>query len=373
MNVFGAKQYHPKLQSDLVESYYISFYIVINVGALLGGVIIPLVAQHNVAIAYTIPAITLGIGLIIFTLGTPRYVRAKPDRKALVTTLRILISPLCCRRINDNKESNGGRFNDSLVDGLKNLLLVFPASCLVVPFSIVYNQMITVFQVQGNAMKSVGLVDPPMIANIDSLSVLLCGAVYQFLICPSLQKRGTHLMTTHKFAIGTALGALAILSAIFVDYAIHRRGAGAINIFWQTFSFFFVGAGEILTISIAYDVAFTISPKEQKGLASGINLFVIGALSNFICIALNKGCDSWFPIDSTDPEDYADSKLYNYLWVLFGVACGGVILNLLHPVSRWLEHISSEAIELNSGEQGGNKGDASTVSSLEEYILYSDL
>jgi len=57
VNVFGAKQFHPKLQSDLIESYYVSFYIVINIGAFLGGIIIPLLAQYDVAAAYTIPAV----------------------------------------------------------------------------------------------------------------------------------------------------------------------------------------------------------------------------------------------------------------------------------------------------------------------------
>jgi POT family proton-dependent oligopeptide transporter len=44
VNVFGAKQYHPVLQSSLIESYYVSFYTTINVGALAGICIIPIVA-----------------------------------------------------------------------------------------------------------------------------------------------------------------------------------------------------------------------------------------------------------------------------------------------------------------------------------------
>jgi len=160
VNVFGAKQYHPKFQSSLIESYYISFYIVINIGSLLGGIVIPIVAQSNVSIAYTIPVAALGLGLIIFCLGSRRYVKAKPDRKALWTSLWILVSPLfTCKKIDSNKESEGGKIKDTYVDGLKNLLLVFPATCLILPFSLVYNQMTTVFIVQGFAMRSVGFVD----------------------------------------------------------------------------------------------------------------------------------------------------------------------------------------------------------------------
>ena len=32
VNVFGAKQFHPLLQSSLIESYYVSFYMAINIG-----------------------------------------------------------------------------------------------------------------------------------------------------------------------------------------------------------------------------------------------------------------------------------------------------------------------------------------------------
>ena len=70
LNVFGAKQCHSLLQRDLIEKYYISFYTVINVGALLGGIIVPLVAQKYVAVAYTIPPIALGVGLSVFLISS---------------------------------------------------------------------------------------------------------------------------------------------------------------------------------------------------------------------------------------------------------------------------------------------------------------
>ena len=327
-----------------------------------------MIAQYEVAIAYTIPSIALGVGILIFIAGTKRYARAKPDRKALWTSLRIITSPLCCKTVASNKESNGGKFEDSRVEGLKNLLLVFPASFLVVPFNMVYNQMITCFVVQGNAMRSVGFVDPSMMTNVDSISVLFWGAVYQSLICPSLKKRGIRLKTTHKFAIGTAIGALAVLAAIIVDYAIHRSGYNEISILWQFWQFFFIGAGEILTISIAYDVTFTIAPKEQKALASGLNLFVIGTLSNFICIGMYNACESWFPTDSTDPSEYAGAKVYNYLWILFSISCGGSLFNLLPPVSSWLEQVMDQAIELNLRQKSG--GAESTTRLLSDsYVL----
>ena len=44
VNVFGAKQHHPLLQSSLIESYYVKFYMCINIGALIGGFAVPILA-----------------------------------------------------------------------------------------------------------------------------------------------------------------------------------------------------------------------------------------------------------------------------------------------------------------------------------------
>jgi len=51
VNVFGAKQFHPVLQTSLVHRYYIDFYAMVCLGALAGGIIVPILAQINVGVA----------------------------------------------------------------------------------------------------------------------------------------------------------------------------------------------------------------------------------------------------------------------------------------------------------------------------------
>lgn len=357
VNVLGAKQFHPVLQSEMVESYYISFYMVINIGALLGGIILPVVAGKSIAAAYTIPSVALFVGLIVFVLGSKRYVKAKPRKDALCKTLKALASPLTCKSLDSQKETNGGPFKNNFVDGIKNLLFVFPCTCLILPFCIAYNQMTTVFMIQGNAMKQT--IGPSLMQNFDSLSVIVNGLIYQRYIHPFFSR--ISLKTTHKIAIGTFCGLLALLTAVIIDYKIHSHyngdGQPTVNILWQIPAFFFVGAGEILTIALAYDVTFLIAPKEQKGLASGINLFVWGAVSNFICIGIYNSCKSWFPSDATSVEQYASSQVYNYLWILIGIAGFGVLFNLLPPVANWVEGVIHRSIKLNTSTEAQSKGD----------------
>ncbi|KAL7550728.1 hypothetical protein ACHAWF_013963 [Thalassiosira exigua] len=35
-----------------------------------------------------------------------------------------------------------------------------------------------------------------------------------------------------------------------------------------------------------------------------------------------KSCHGWFPVNAMDPNDYAGAKLFDYLWVLFGICVG---------------------------------------------------
>ena len=79
VNVFGAKQFHPLLQSSLIEAYYVKFYMCINIGALIGGVVVPLLAQKNVTMAYFLPVVLLFMCVSLFASGSSRYVRSAPQ------------------------------------------------------------------------------------------------------------------------------------------------------------------------------------------------------------------------------------------------------------------------------------------------------
>ena len=151
VNVFGAKQFHPLLQAAQVESYYVNFYVAINIGALVGGIVIPIVAQHSMEIAYLIPLISVCIGFAIFLIFSKRFVKRAPEKTALFNTLKLVAKKTTCKHFDDSKVSNGGNLTDDFVDGVKRLLQIIPVALLVLPFNIVYSQMTTVFILQGQA------------------------------------------------------------------------------------------------------------------------------------------------------------------------------------------------------------------------------
>jgi proton-dependent oligopeptide transporter, POT family len=135
VNVFGAKQFHPLLQSSLIEAYYVKFYMCINVGALIGGVAVPLLAQQNVTLAYFLPVVMLLIGILIFLAGSSRYVCQTSD-----------IVNFCKSFWRKTKVPAYTPINNSGND--IPLSVISRVSLLIVPFSIVYSQMSTTFIVR---------------------------------------------------------------------------------------------------------------------------------------------------------------------------------------------------------------------------------
>jgi POT family proton-dependent oligopeptide transporter len=339
VNVFGAKQFHPLLQSSLIESYYVKFYMCINVGALVGGILVPLLAQENVTLAYFLPVVMLSLGVCLFMFGSRRYTRSKPKGGG--------IRGLFKKKKRVFAYSTGGP--------TIGLDVIFRVSLLIVPFCIAYSQMATTFILQGTVMeKGFGFIDAASMNNADAVAVLLFGSFIGSVFYPEMAKRGIKIPTTYKFAIGSGLGALSILWALVMESFIHTKYAATgdkVSIMWQAWAYVLIGAGEIFAVSAAYEVAFTASPPEKKVLSSAINLFCIGGLPNVICIALYHVCNPWFENSKgtthiSKIEDYTTAHIGRYFWVLFGISMLGVFVNLLPSVREWVESIEEQATDM---------------------------
>mmetsp|Transcript_13436 Transcript_13436/g.23152 ORF Transcript_13436/g.23152 Transcript_13436/m.23152 type:complete len:581 (-) Transcript_13436:85-1827(-) len=339
VNVMGAQQYHPLLQKSLISDYYVNFYMFINIGAIVGGIVIPLVIQVNAFGAYIIPPCCLFLGLCAFVLGTPRYIRMKPQGSDILESLKAtaVACTHCPPNIEKVKASNGGAFDDVFIEKVKIIFRLILIQLAIIPFNMAYGQMASVFVVQGEVMQNAGMIDASWMQNFDAFSVLFNGFIVSRFLYPFLERKGIHLHMTTKFAIGTFCGALAILSDVIIDYMIHKHyeeTGEPLSIMWQIFPYFFIGAGEIFAESSAYDATFQISPDGLKAFGSALNLFMIGAVPNFISEAILNACESWFTNDAGNAtidtvETYVQAKVYNYLWVLFGIAMFGTLGNLV--------------------------------------------
>jgi dipeptide/tripeptide permease len=369
VNVFGAKQYHPLLQSAQVEVYYVRFYAAINVGALIGGLVIPsLCSTVDPFIAYLVPVCALSFGLLVFMAFTKRYVRSPASGKAMTNTVKVIGAATTKCSLNKVKESRGGKYDDNLVDGVRQLGSVLAVSALVIPFNVVYSQMGTTYNTQGMAMQPIGFIDASYMQNADAISVLLFGFFVSTFFYPALAKRDMRIPTVYKFALGSVFGLLSCMCAIIVDNQItsqYQASKTQVNILWQIPQFVLIGAGEIFAVSAAYEAAFNIAPKEQKAFASAINLFCIGGIPNFISSALYNACADWFQTSTGNTKinqtsDYVDTQINKFFWLLFGISAFGVVLNCLPPLMRWVARVEDHARFLAdvSAHESGADSDA---------------
>ena len=365
VNVFGAKQFHPLLQSSLIESYYVNFYMCINIGALIGGMVVPLLAQSNVTLAYFLPFLLLTIGMILFMFRSPRFVCSKPKRND--TTDRVLqfishcCSFCCCcgrRSRNDKKITKRKTVRYSQHSTSSDpipISAIFRISLLVVPFNIVYSQMSTTFIVQGTVMKKTfyNLIDAACMNNADAIAVLIFGHFVGTMLYPYLARHQQKIPTTYKFAIGSAFGAASILWALLVEYWIittYQQTGERISILWQGMSYVLIGAGEIFAVSAAYEVAFKASPPEQKVLFSAVNLFCIGGLPSVVCIILYQLCVPWFQnsdgnMNISHIKEYSTAHINKYFWLLLVISIFGTLINLIPSIRDFVESIEDRATD----------------------------
>lgn len=303
-------------------------------------------------VAYGFPLLLLTGGVTGFILGTPRYVKHEPRNRPAVLHLGL-------------STYNGGHSKSSTAPvtispffGKKRtigLYEIFRVSLLIVPFCVGYNQMPTTFIVQGTVMSDAfGFINVASLNSLDAISVLVFGYITASYIYPALSRRGIKIPTTYKFAMGSFMGALAIVWAIFVEYLIHstyEQTGKAVNVLWQSPSYILIGFGEIFAVSAAYEAAFTASPPDKKVLASATNIFCVGGLPNLICIMLYHSCSHWFANERgttsiTRLEDYSTAHVGKYFCVLLCIMVLGMLINVLPSVRGYVESIEDRASDL---------------------------
>jgi POT family proton-dependent oligopeptide transporter len=202
--------------------------------------------------------------------------------------------------------------------------------------------------------KAFGFVDVASMNSLDACSVLFFGYLTSSYIYPALASRGIKLPTTYKFAIGSGLGALAIVWALFVEHKIHRAyqaDGSQLCVLWQAPAYILIGWGEIFAVSAAYEVAFTASSPDKKVLASATNIFCVGGLPNLICIILYHSCSSWFTNSRGTTniqyiEDYATAQIGKYFMVLLGVMLLGVVINTIPQVRDFVSSVEEKAADI---------------------------
>lgn len=385
VNVFGAQQFHPTAQKELITSYFSYFYASINVGSLIGGIACPQV-QHDVsfAAAYLIPLCSFVVALMVFVSGTNRYLRFKPQGSPVVGVAKVLVNAVKLKSFQATKKSNGGDQDDGFVEDTLQLLKLQPLCALAVPMLIAYNQMSTAFLSQSEKLRNLifgSEFAPALMQNVDAISVITTSILVEKFLYPFLRRRNIMPSVIARFAIGNSIAVFALICAYIVEIEVMTQEKPFTVSIWVQFpQFALIAVAEIFVISTSYEVAFTMAPQRLKAVASACNLLWF-SLAGFISGLLFIICSSWMP--DFDPHRYATYQQahYNYYFLVLASLCGFGVLFCLALRGYFFGLIGGRSDEKNDEEveaegvaqEGKNNKDIAAVSAgAEEVALLDD-
>ncbi|KAJ7546235.1 hypothetical protein O6H91_08G031400 [Diphasiastrum complanatum] len=348
---FGADQFDDEDPAERKKktSFFNWFYFSINVGALVSSSVLVYI-QDNVSWAwgFGVPAVAMGIAIVSFFIGTPRYRHQKPGGSPLSRIAQVFVAAVKKWRVelpsnhkllyetNNDQESiiqgsrkvhhtQGFRFLDKAavvdvkggisppspwklctvtqVEEVKIIIRILPIWASSIVFSTVYSQMSTLFVEQGATMDlHMGphfKIPPAALSIFDTLSVIVWVPIYDRLLVPFVRRftgneRG--FTQLQRMGIGLFISMLSMVVAAIVEIkrlqvAKHHgllddtTTPVPMSIFWQVPQYFLVGASEIFTFIGQIEFFYDQSPDAMRSMGSALSLTTV-ALGNYLSTLL---------------------------------------------------------------------------------------
>ncbi|MBF5041121.1 POT family MFS transporter [Aggregicoccus sp. 17bor-14] len=284
VSTFMGDQFGPEKQ-HLVEKAYGWFYFAINVGSVLGVLLIPKVLDwYGPHWAFGLPGIAMALALLVFYLGRRQYVKPPPTGPNPHGFLRVSLAALGAKPApgQSRLDSLRGRFPAEAVDGVRAAIRIVFVFSLVSVFWALYFQYGSSWTLQADKM-GLGLpggmrMSAGQLSSYASAWVLVLIPVMNRLY-DVLRRRGLEVTPLRKMTAGMFIAALAFLTAALVE---HRIQSGhAPHALWQGVQYFFLGVAEVLISVTGLEFAFTQAPPSMKSVIMGF-WFVFIAVGNAI-------------------------------------------------------------------------------------------
>eukprot|EP01084_Bolivina_argentea_P294416 506543_1 len=279
------------------ESYFQWIYFFSNIATLFSYTLIAYLCQDvSFAYGYSIPAISVICGILIFSFPSKSYHKFEPKGSVLIQFIKILVFIIF------NAKTKLLAYNPKQISKVKDVLSLFPFWICYIIYSTVYSQLDTLVYAQGCQMDyHIGSLNWNF--PITSLSlfyiipVLLLIPVLDTFLFPLLRnKYNCKITTLRKMGAGFIFAILAMIWAGIIE--IIRRDYSTINthytsicdtdsidnqiyisnlsIFWQIPIFVFHGISQVLTVISGFEFFFDEAPRSMKSVISAFFTMSIG-------------------------------------------------------------------------------------------------
>ncbi|KAI6671007.1 hypothetical protein NL676_005892 [Syzygium grande] len=398
---YGADQFDDADEAEKKRkgSFFNWFYFSINIGALVAGSVLVYI-QDNVGwgLGFGIPAAAMSIAVCTFFSGTRLYRNQKPGGSPLTRLCQVVVAAsfrkyrvevpadksLLYETADAESVIKGSRKLDhtqdlsffdkaavetqtnhikepvnpwrlctvTQVEELKAIIRLLPVWATGIVFSAVYNQMGTLFVLQGYTMdphvgKSSFKIPAASLSIFDILSVLFWVPVYDRIIVPVARRFTGHksgLTQLQRMGIGLLISIFAMISAAILEvvrlkmvrrHDYYNYKYVPMSIFWQVPQYFLIGCAEVFTFIGQLEFFYEQAPDAMRSMCSALSL-TTNALGNYLSsllvtivtgISTRHGKLGWIP----DNLNYG--HLHYFFWLLAVLS----VLNLgaFLLVARW--------------------------------------
>ncbi|ORY58742.1 POT family protein [Pseudomassariella vexata] len=290
-----------------ISIIYMRYYFFINVGSLVGQICMTYAEKYvGFWLSYLLPTCLFLTCPLVMIWCKNKYVRHPPTGSVLgksmkilglamkgkwsfnpVTTFHNLRAPDFWDSAKPSRIENKPAwmtFDDAWVDEVRRGFKACTVFCWLPIYFLSYNQLYNNLISQASSMTLNG-VPNEIVNNLDPLALLIFIPICDKIIYPAISRAGFKFTPIKKITVGFALGAMAMVVAAIIQHYIYVQSPcgdhvsncptpqSPINVWVQTPAYILIALSEIGASITALEYAFTKSPKNMRGLVTGVFWF----------------------------------------------------------------------------------------------------
>lgn len=230
----------------------------------------------------------------------------------------------------------------------KVLVRMIPIMLSSAMFSTVYNQLSTLFIIQGATMdRQVGhfMISPASLSVIEILSVAIWVPIYDFVVIrfvSRVTKNPRGFTELQRIGIGLGISVFAMVAAAMLeterlDVAYqhglldHPGVPVPLSVLWQVPQYFLVGAAEVFAYIGIYEFFYGESPDAMRGVGSALGLLTIALgmllssvlLTIVTCLTTRDGAPGWIA------DNLNRAHIDYFFWLLAAMSAANLVFYVM--------------------------------------------